>query len=145
MVRSGRRWFLFLVALCVTAPWLTRPVASAAARQVRFTHVPGFFPAEPDNESLGPVHGGVAVDRAGRIYVSTDTPRGIVVFGPDGKFLRSFGPSMVHGLYLRREAGGEYLYAARPSAHEVMKIKTDGTVAWTMGYPKESGVYAKSE
>ncbi len=85
------------------------------------------------------------MDRAGNVYISTDTPRGILVFGPDGKYRRCFGPEQIHGLYLTRERDGEYLYAARPNFHEVLKIKTDGTSAWTMGYPAEAGIYAKAE
>jgi hypothetical protein len=96
------------------------------------------------------MHGGAAVDRAGNIYASTDTPRGILVFSPDGKFLRNFGPDHVHGIYLQREKDGEYLYCARPSFHDVQKIKTDGTVAWTMGCPTEARngatpIYTKPE
>jgi hypothetical protein len=145
MVRSSRHCFLLLAALCLTAQWLAGPVAGLAQAEARYSALPNYFPAQPDNQPLGPAHGGAAVDRAGNVYVSTDTPRGILVFGPDGKYLRNFGPALIHGLYLRRETDGEYLYAARPSAHEVLKIKTDGTTAWTMGYPEASGVYAKAE
>ena len=52
---------------------------------------------------------------------------------------------MIHGLYLQREKDGEFLYAARPTEHEVLKIKTDGTTVWTMGYPEASGIYTKRE
>src|SRR5579871_1986979 len=135
-----RHQFLSLITLCVITSLLTLPHPD-----LQVSYVPGHFPAQPDNQSLGPVHGGAAVDRAGNVYISTDTPRGILVFGPDGKYLRCFGPTQIHGLYLRRERDGEYLYAARPNFHEVLKIKTDGTVAWTMGYPQESGIYAKAE
>lgn len=131
-----RSQFLSLIPLL-----LMMSLASVPQREVKFTSLPGYFPAQPDNQSLGPVHGGAAVDRAGNVYVSTDTARGIVVFGPDGKYLRCIGPTQIHGLYLQRERNGEYLYAARPNFHEVLKIKTDGTVAWTMGYPQDSGLY----
>jgi DNA-binding beta-propeller fold protein YncE len=139
-MRCTRNQFLSLVTLCVLVPLLGfRP------GEVKYSNVPNYFPTQPDNQPLGPVHGGVAVDRAGNIYVSTDTDRGILVFGSDGKYLRHFGPTQIHGLYLQRERDGEYLYAARPNFHEVLKIKTDGTVAWTMGYPAESGKYTKAE
>src|SRR5579872_4310363 len=138
-MRCSRSRFLALVALCLATPLL-----AFAHGEARYADVPGFFPAQTDNQSLGPVHGGVAIDRAGDIYVSTDTDRGIMVFGSDGKYKRHFGPTQVHGLFLRRERDGEYLYAARPNFHEVQKIKTDGTVAWTMGYPEQSGKYANA-
>ena len=140
MMRYGRNCFLFLAAIC-----LVTPVLGLQETQAKFSHVPNHFPAQAENQPLGPTHGGAAVDRAGNVYVSTDTPRGILVFGPDGKYLRHFGPSMIHGLHLQRERDGEYLYAARPSAHEVQKIKTDGTHVWTMGYPEMSTHYTKAE
>ena len=143
MLRSGRNWFVSLVFLWLICQCLITPVLGQ--RQVKFSPVPNYFPAQPDNQLLGPAHGGAAVDRAGNVYVSTDTPRGILVFGPDGKYRRCFGPTLIHGLHLQRERGGEYLYAARPSAHEVLKIKTDGTPVWTMGYPEGSGIYAKAD
>src|SRR5476651_1895308 len=43
----------------------------------------------PANTPLGPTHGGVAIDRAGLIYVSTDGPSGVLVFSADGKLVRS--------------------------------------------------------
>ncbi len=134
-----------LITLSVIALFVTTPLRGISQGEVTFSNVPNHFPTQPDNQPIGPAHGGVAVDRAGNIYVSTDTPRGILVFAPDGKYLRNFGPTQIHGLYLRRERDGEYLYAARPNFHEVLKIKTDGTPAWTMGYPTESGIYTKAE
>lgn len=137
MMRTRRKFWMVLASLCLVTPVL-------AQQSAKFTITPGYFPAQPDNQSLGPTHGGAAVDRAGNVYISTDTPRGIVVFGPDGKYVRHFGPSHIHGLHLQREQDGEYLYGARPSAHEVVKIKTDGTEAWKMGYPAEANVYANA-
>lgn len=142
MARSFGKWFIFLLAPGLAALHLTGAVPGLAQSAARFVLVPGHFPSQPGDQPLGPAHGGAAVDRAGNVYISTDTPRGILVFGPDGKFLRCFGPSMIHGLHLQSEADGEYLYAARPTAHEVTKIKTDGTVCWTMGYPEGAGIYA---
>jgi len=139
-MRCRRNRFLSLIALCAITPLL-----SFSWRETRFTFVPNHFPARPDNQPLGPTHGGAAIDRAGNVYISTDTPRGILVFGPDGRYRRCFGPTMIHGLHLQRERDGEWLYAARPTFHEVLKIKTDGTIAWTMGYPKESGLYSSAE
>lgn len=115
-----------------------------AAGALTFTVVPSHFPAQPGDQPLGPTHGGIVLDRAGNVYMSTDTPRGIVVFGPDGKYLRSFGPTQIHALQLVAERDGEYLYAARPNFHEVTKLKTDGTVAWTMGVPEAPGIYANA-
>jgi sugar lactone lactonase YvrE len=138
MLRLVRICLVPLAAVCLITP------ALGLQGSRKFTVVPDHFPAQPDNQLLGPTHGGAAVDREGRVYVSTDTPRGILVFGPDGKYQRHFGPSHIHGLHLQREQDGEYLYAARPGAHEVQKIKTDGTHVWTLGYPEMAGVYANA-
>lgn len=145
MMRYQRNRFLSLITLSVITLYVTAALPALPLRETTFSSVPNHFPAQPDNQLLGPAHGGAAVDRAGNVYVSTDTPRGILVFGRDGKYRRSFGPGMIHGLHLQRERDGEYLYAARPTVHEVVKIKTDGTTAWTMGYPEASGLYTKAE
>src|SRR4051794_13252625 len=87
--------------------------ASAFAGDLKFAIAPGFFDAQPDGKQLGPTHGGAVIDKAGNIYVSTDTARGIVVFTPAGKFLRAFGPTKIHGMEIRDEAGTEVIYAAR--------------------------------
>lgn len=128
--------FLGLIALVVTTTY---------AADLKYSVVPHFFDENPDNKQLGPCHGGVTLDRAGNIYVSTDTERGIVVFNPAGKYLRAFGPTRIHGLELRKEKDGEYIYGARPADHEVVKVKLDGTVVWTLKYPQESGLYKEEK
>ena len=96
------------------------------AGELKYSFTPGCFEQNPDNKPLGPCHGGVVIDKAGNIYVTTDTERGIVVFSPKGKFLRAFSPTRIHGLEWRREKGVEYIYGARPTDHEVVKLTLDG-------------------
>lgn len=114
--------------------------ATAFGAELKYEHVPNFFDALPGGQPQGPCHGGVAIDKAGNHYVTTDTPRGILVFSRDGKFQRAFGPTRIHALELREESGTEYIYAARPSANEVIKLELDGTQVWSLQYPAESGV-----
>jgi len=127
------------------APALLGLIAFAAtttlAAELKYSIAPDFFEQNPGNLPLGPCHGGVVLDQAGNIYVTTDTGRGIVVFSPKGKFLRTFGPTRIHALELRKEKGVEYLYAARPSDHEVVKLKLDGEQVWAIHFPAEAGVY----
>jgi len=118
---------------------------TAFAKELKYSIAPNFFEENPDGKPLGPCHGGTVIDKAGNIYVTTDTERGIVVFSPEGKFIRAFGPSHIHGLELRKEKGVEYIYGADPTHHKVMKIKLDGTIVWTILYPKESGLYKKED
>lgn len=111
------------------------------AAELKYSDAPNFFEQSPGGQPLGPCHGGTTIDKAGNIYVTTDTERGILVFSPAGKFLRAFGPTRIHGLEMRRESGVEYIYGARPTDHEVVKLKLDGTIEWTIHYPKEAGIY----
>ncbi|HLK17089.1 MAG TPA: hypothetical protein VKT78_19950 [Fimbriimonadaceae bacterium] len=139
MKAHALRGFLFLGAATFSLPLL-----GLAPSPPQFEFVPSYFPAQPGDQPIGAAHGGVAVDRAGNVYVSTDTDRGILVFGPSGKFSRSFGPTQIHGLFLQREHGVDYLYCARPNFNEVEKLRLDGSVVWKMGYPEKSGIYANA-
>ncbi len=112
----------------------------ASAETLKYENVPNFFDKMPGGAAQGACHGGVAIDKAGNHYVTTDTPRGILVFSPDGKFLRACGPTKIHALEIREEGGAEVIYAARPTEHEVIKLKLDGTQEWAIKYPKESEV-----
>jgi DNA-binding beta-propeller fold protein YncE len=113
----------------------------APAGELKYSIAPGFFEEKPGGKLLGPCHGGVVLDQAGNIYVTTDTERGIAVFSADGKFQRGIGPTRIHGLELRNEKGTEYIYGARPNDHEVVKLRLDGEPEWTMGFPPEAGIY----
>lgn len=105
---------------------------------------PGGWSFAPDPSwaalrDVGPTHGGVAVDRAGNVYVSTDRDEGIFVFAPDGTKLRTIGADYhgSHSLLLREESGEEFLYAAHLHGHQVVKLRLDGTPVWTIAAPAE--------
>src|SRR5438094_7614981 len=123
---------LSIIALVSTATF---------AAELKYSITPGFFEQNPGSKPLGPCHGGVVMDKAGNIYVTTDTERGIVIFSPNGKFLRAVGPTRIHGLEVREEHGTEYLYCARHSDHEVVKLKLDGEQVWAIHFPQEAGIY----
>jgi DNA-binding beta-propeller fold protein YncE len=114
---------------------------TAFAAELKYSIAPNYFEENPGQKSLGPCHGGVVIDKAGNIYVTTDTERGIVVYSSAGKFLRAVGPTRIHALEIREENGVEYIYAARPTDHEVVKLKMDGAVVWVIGAPDEAGLY----
>lgn len=80
----------------------------------------------PGQQHIGSTHGGVVVDKSGKIYVSTDGPNGIIVYQPDGTFIKSWGePSRrLHGLAIREEDGKEFIYAA--GGHQVCKFDLEG-------------------
>ena len=110
-----------------------------------FDTVPGWG-LGPDGKSvLGPTHGSVVIDKAGSIYSSAE--KGVVVFSPSGKVLRSFlgkAYSDIHDLEIREEAGVEYIYGARNNDREGIKFKaSDGDIVLKLGFPKQSGLDAK--
>src|SRR4051812_20017469 len=105
---------------------ITFATTLAFGKDLKYSISPNFFDENPGGQPLGPCHGGAVTDKAGNIYISTDTERGIIVFSPKGKFLRAIGPSHIHGLEVRSEKGREYIYAARPSKHEVVKLNLKG-------------------
>ena len=114
---------------------------AAFASGLKYSITPDFFEKNPDDKPLGPCHGGVVIDKTGNIYVTTDTPRGIVVFSSRGKFLRTVGPTRIHGLEIREENGVEYIYGARPADHEVVKLKLNGEQLWAIHFSQEAGIY----
>jgi DNA-binding beta-propeller fold protein YncE len=111
------------------------------AAGLNYSIAPDFFEQNPGSKPLGPCHGGVVIDQAGNCYVTTDTERGIVVFSAAGKFLRAVGPTRIHGMEVREESGTEYIYGARPTDHEVVKLKLDGEQVWAIHFPEEAGIY----
>ncbi len=111
-----------------------------------FDTVPGWG-LGPDGKSvLGSTHGSVAIDKAGSIYTSAH--KGVVVFSPDGKVIRSFlgkDYSDIHDMEVREEGGVEYIYAARNNDREGIKFRaSDGKIVLKLGFPKESGLDGKT-
>jgi hypothetical protein len=124
---------------------LTIVASTGFAAELKYSIVPNFFEAKPDYQQLGPCHGGLVIDKAGNIYVTTDTKRGMVVYSPEGKYLRAVGPTRLHAAELREENGVEYIYGARPSDHEVVKLKLSGEQEWAIPFPPEAGIYKEAK
>lgn len=84
----------------------------------------------PDGMPIGSTHGGVAVDKAGRIYVSTQADRSICVFQPTGTFIKSIAPDCIgtHSLTIREENGKEYLYGAHVKGERIVKLDLKGNI-----------------
>jgi hypothetical protein len=120
------------------------PAAPLGSGQWRFVVEAGWAQL-PKEVALGPTHGGVGVDQAGNIYVSSDGPTGILVFNPSGKFLRGLAPELsgIHGFTIRQEGGREFIYAAHVKGAQVVKLGLDGRVEWKIGVPLESGLYGQ--
>lgn len=104
----------------------------------------------PDGLVWGDTHG-LCQDSQDLIYVahtvhpSSMRPEAVVVYDADGRFVRAFGEEFrggAHGLNLRREAGGEFLYHCDTVRCKVVKTTLTGEVVWSHGYPVEDPAYA---
>lgn len=103
----------------------------------------------PEGMVWGDTHGLCQAEN-GDIYVahtvnkSSMRPEAIVVFDAKGKFVRAFGAEFrggAHGLNLRREAGGEFLFHCDINQCKVVKTTLAGEVVWEHGYPREDPAY----
>ena len=93
----------------------------------------------PEGHTYGNASHGVAIDKAGLIYITHyGKPGSIFVFDPSGKFIKSLGNVHVsrgHGIDIREEADGkEYLYLfPSDSSLSFAKMTMDGEVLWQKG------------
>lgn len=154
MTSHPRREFLSLAGLAAlslgqsaSAKQPGAPTAAAAQEPVRtgngpfiFETIPGWG-MPPAGTALGPTHGGIARDKAGRIYASTDGPASIFVYNPNGAYSHSIaGPfAGIHQLQIVEENGTEYIYAAWLVGKRALKLKLDGTPVWSIGAPAAGG------
>lgn len=107
-----------------------------------FDTIPGWG-LGPDGKSvLGPTHGSVVIDKAGNIYTSAN--KGVVVFNPNGKVVRSFVDeehSSLHDMEIREEDGVEYIYGARNKGGVGIKFEAiSGKIVLTIGLTNKSGL-----
>jgi hypothetical protein len=85
---------------------------------------------------------GVVVDSEDRVYVLHRAPHPVVVYSRSGELLSIWGDQFekgAHGLHLRQEADGEYLYFTDVARHCVVKCTLDGRELWTLGKPGQAG------
>ncbi|MDF1851286.1 MAG: 6-bladed beta-propeller [Verrucomicrobiales bacterium] len=97
----------------------------------------------------------VAVDSQNQLYVihegdhSQQDHPAIFVFDEEGKFVKAFGNQFQgggHGLEVRKEADGEYLYVTGYQMLKTFaKLTLDGEVVWQKFAPMESEIYAEGE
>ena len=106
----------------------------------------------PQGTAFGGTHGGIATDKAGLLYVSTQSETGVLVYDRDGKLLRTIAHEYpeVHSLVYANEDGQEYFYATvqkgTPKENWLfVKMKTDGTVVQKITAPGEAGFHAPNE
>ncbi|MCP4092271.1 MAG: hypothetical protein GY747_02390 [Planctomycetes bacterium] len=102
---------------------------------------------DPIHQNLGNTHGGMAVDKSGRIFASRDTAPAVLIFDQKGALVESWGDDLaggLHGMCLVEERGVEYLYVAHTARHQVLKTTLSGEILWTLDLPEGSGIYSKA-
>jgi sugar lactone lactonase YvrE len=94
----------------------------------------------------GNTHGGVVVDRRGRIYVNTDARRAVMVMERDGSIVDAWGEELAGGLHgMCLAPGGEELWLVHTGRHELLRATLEGEILFRRGWPEESGQYQKAE
>jgi len=106
----------------------------------------------PPGKTFGGTHGAIASDKAGRIYVSTQSETGVLVYERDGSLAKTIATEYpeVHSLTYALENGEEYFYTTvqkgTPKENWLfVKMKTDGTVVQKITAPPEAGFTAPNE
>lgn len=126
---------------------MARVILKAGDRRYEALHDWGRL---PDSVRYGNCHG-VQVDSQGHIYVhhtvhaTSPSDHSVVVFDPEGKFVRSWGGAYAggaHGFRLVRDGGQEFLFFCDIRRGIVQKTDLLGNVLLTLGYPSESPAYA---
>ena len=106
----------------------------------------------PQGEIFGGTHGGIATDKAGRLYVSTQSATGVLVYDRDGRLLRTIANEYpeIHSMFHAEENGEEIIYATvqkgTPKENWLfVKMKTDGTVVQKITAPAAAGFHTPNE
>jgi hypothetical protein len=102
------------------------------ALAVEYKAVPNWYKLPEGRPQMGNMHGDVAVSSPGDVYVSTMDPKAALqVYADDGKFLRLVpdAPPDFHGFVIHKDAGGEFIYGARLSTGDILKLTLEGKEA----------------
>ncbi|WP_165972427.1 hypothetical protein [Paenibacillus piri] len=97
----------------------------------------------PPHVTLGYTHG-IVVDARDQVYVFHTGKPSVLIFDPDGNFLRGWGDEFeggAHGFYLHRENGEEFLYVTDTQRRLMVKLTTDGRPVLTIRTPDLPNVY----
>jgi hypothetical protein len=160
----SRRTFLAGAGALAVAPFAARRANAAAAfsdapnTKIRtgngewtYDVVPSWGQL-PAGNSFGGTHGAIATDKAGNVYVSTQSDAGVLVYAPDGTFKKSIATDYpeVHSISYAQEGGDEVFYTTvqKGTPREnwlFVKMKIDGTVLQKITAPPEAGFKAPNE
>lgn len=120
-------------------------LASSAFAEPSYSLLPDFIAAPPGQQNLGNSHGEIGCDSAGNFYVSVQDNKegGLLVYGPDGKFLKVLKvPNSLHGFVIRKDEGKEYIFASVLNENRFIKCDLDGKVVMEIpktAFPADKG------
>lgn len=160
MTNMHRRTFIAAAGITALAP--RRAVSASLDSNSTFGQLTGNgewtytvvsgWGALPAGTTFGGTHGAIAQDKAGNIYVSTQSDTGVLVYSSDGRLLRKIATAYpeIHSLVFAIEGGQEYLYATvqKGTSQEnwlFLKMKTDGAVLLKITAPPEAGFKSPNE
>jgi hypothetical protein len=87
-------------------------------------------------QSFGDMHGEVAIDSVGLIYLSVSggEKAGVQVFSKDGQYLRNLpnAPHDLHGFVIKKAGAQEFLYGSLLKGQSIIKMTLDGDVIFTI-------------
>jgi hypothetical protein len=160
MTNFDRRTFFAVAGITALAPRFALPASpDAASSPLQLTGngewtyaVASDWGALPAGTTFGGTHGAVAQDKAGNIYVSTQSDTGVLVYSPEGRLLRKIATAYpeIHSLVPGVEGGEEYFYATvqkgTPQENWLfLKMRTDGSVVMKITAPPEAGFKSPNE
>ena len=162
MTRSNRRTFLSVAGIVAAAPSVpllasgetsksASPTVLTGNGEWTYEAVPGWG-ALPSGTSFGGTHGAVAQDKAGHIYVSTQSTTGVLVYASDGRLIKTVASAFpeIHSMVHADERGEEFLYSTvqkgTPAENWLfVKLRIDGTVVLKITAPPEAGFKSPNE
>lgn len=161
MTNLNRRTFMSVAGIAAGAPVLSTvataderassPIILTGNGEWTYEVAPGWG-SLPSGAAFGGTHGAIAQDKAGHIYVSTQSTTGVLVYDRDGRLLRTIANNYpeVHSMVHAEEGGEEFFYATvqkgTPAENWLfVKFKTDGTVVQKITAPPEAGFKKPNE
>lgn len=129
MLRSAQ-FACFLAVFLWMMPTLADEAPAAAYHLVRD------FPELPQGMKFG-AGSGVAIDSHGDVLVFHRAEPPILVFHPDGTFVRAFGEGLFKSAHGLRVDSDDNIWVTDNADHTVMKLSHEGKVLMTLG---EKGV-----
>ncbi len=162
MMNLNRRTFINAVGLATA----TQAVSFPLSAETKSSHLPTVLTGNgewtyevvpgwgslPAGTSFGGTHGAIAQDKAGRIYVSTQSATGALVYDRDGTLIRTIANAYpeIHSMVHAEENAEEFFYATvqkgTPAENWLfLKLKIDGTIVLKITAPPEAGFKSPNE